>query len=60
MALALSNSLGHLAPASTALKRQAMRSNASIGSSLNSAGSQPSGPAEVLGPARAVSHTALP
>eukprot|EP00969_Alexandrium_andersonii_P153949 6806967-Alexandrium_andersonii.AAC.1 len=37
-----------------------MRSKASIGSSLSSAGSQPSGPAEVLGPARAVSHRLLP
>eukprot|EP00969_Alexandrium_andersonii_P143374 6338290-Alexandrium_andersonii.AAC.1 len=40
-------SLGHSAPASMALNIVARRSKASTGSSRSSAGSQPSGPADV-------------
>eukprot|EP00969_Alexandrium_andersonii_P266563 11781133-Alexandrium_andersonii.AAC.1 len=43
-----------------ALTRPARRSKASIGRSLSSAGDQPSGPADVLGPARAIPQRLLP
>eukprot|EP00969_Alexandrium_andersonii_P356844 15447447-Alexandrium_andersonii.AAC.2 len=53
-------SFGHSAPSSMALNMIARRSKASTGSSRSSAGSQPSGPAEVVGPALATAHKARP